>query len=278
MEVIIKEITYTRPDMFTIYPFFDAHLGATESLESALVYKVHECAEMGRLGLAIGGGDWLDCITHNDKRFSMNGLSTWVEKSNIVDSQRRHVEDIFKPITEQGQWMGIGTGNHEEAIHHFHDNDVTRNICRDLGVSYAGYQAFYVLKFKRGGKQTHVVTIHCWHGAGTAQTEGARLARLVRLVGDMQADIYLMGHLHAITTHTPDRLVVQNGRVRSVRLAAAICGSWLKTYNQPDIGEIIDPSYGEMRGYKPSRIGMPLIQITPDNYNQPGKDEFVIVS
>ena len=278
MEVIVKEINYKRPDVFRLYPFFDPHLGAVESAESALKRKVNECADLGNLGLALGGGDWLDCITHNDKRFSMNGLAPWVQKSNIVESQRRKAREIFQPITDEKQWLGIGTGNHEEAIHFYHDDDVVRNLCDDMKVPYAGYQTFYILKFRRGGKMTHSVKIHAWHGAGAAQTEGARLSRLTRLVNDIEADIYLMGHLHTITTYTPDRLTVLNGRVRSIRLAAAICGSWLKTYNQPDKGDIQDPTYGEIKGYKPSRIGMPIIRITPDNYNDPHKDQFVIES
>lgn len=276
MEVIIREINYTRPDVFTLFPFFDSHLGARECSESALIRKVEECASLGKLGLALGGGDWLDCITHNDKRFSMNGLANWVSKSNIVESQRQRAKEIFTPI--RGQLLGVGTGNHEEQIHAFHDNDVSRNIASDLGVPYAGYQTFYLLRFKRGGKFTHTVKIHVWHGSGAAQTEGARLARLTRLVNDIEADIYLMGHLHTITTYTPDRLTVENGRVRSIRLAAAICGSWLKTYNQAKNGDIQDPTYGEQKGYKPSRIGMPVIKIIPDNYNDKHADQFLIVS
>lgn len=278
MEVIIKEIEYKRPDVFSLYPFFDPHLGAAESAESALSRKVEECANLGRKGLALGGGDWHDCITHNDRRFSMNGLADWVERSNIVDSQRRRSQEIFSPITKQGQWLGIGTGNHEEAIHAFHDDDIIRNLCRDMNVPYAGYQTFYILNFRRAGKFTHRVKIHSWHGAGAAQTEGARLARLTRLVNDIEADIYLMGHLHTITTYTPDRLTVQNGRVRSIRLAAAICGSWLKTYAQPKGNQILDPTYGEKAGYRPSRIGMPIIKIYPNNYNDPHADQFEVIS
>lgn len=264
--------------MFTLFPFGDSHLGARESSESSLAREVKKCAELGRLGLALGIGDWHDCITHHDKRFSMNGLADWVEKSNIVDSQRRRSSEIFSPITEQKQWLGIGTGNHEETIHSFHDNDIIRNVCRDINVHYAGYQTFYVLRFKRAGKFTHTVTIHAWHGSGAAQTEGARLSRLVRLVNDIEADIYLMGHLHAITSHTPDRLRVTNGRIRSIRLAATITGSWLKTYNQPDENETLDPTYGEQKGYKPSRIGCPLIKIYPDNYNNPYENQFEVIS
>lgn len=278
MEVIIKDIIYKRPDIFYLYPFFDAHLGAVESSENALRKKVEECANRGKFGLALGGGDWMDCITSKDRRWSGTGLAPWVEKSNIVDSQKRHCEEMFKPLKEQNQLIAIGTGNHEELIHRVYDDDVTRNLCREMNVPYAGYQAFILLKFIRSGRTTHFLTIHSWHGAGSAQTEGARLMRLVRLVNDIEADIYLMGHLHAMTSHTPDRLILRNGRVKSVKLAATICGSWVKTYNQADEGEIQDPTYGEEKGYKPSRIGMPIIKIVPDNYNNPYEQEFVIES
>ncbi len=278
MQVIERTIHYNRPDVFYLYPFSDAHLGSSESAERALELKVAECASRGQYGLAIGCGDYADCITHNDPRFRNNGLALWVEKTNIVESQRRHVKEVFKPLVEQGQLICLGTGNHEEEIHHRHDNDITRNICTDINVPYAGYQAYIVLKFVRAGKTTHSIVIHSWHGAGAAQTEGARLNRLMRLVNDIQADIYLMGHLHTMTAHTPDRLVVTHGIIKSVKLAATITGSWLKTYNQPAENEIQDPTYGEEKGYKPSRIGCPVIRITPENYSDPHADEFVIES
>ncbi len=264
--------------MFYLYPFFDSHLGAAESAEKALIKKVEECANRGRYGLALGGGDWADCITTKDKRWRGNGLAPWVERSNIIDSLRRRCNEIYSPLKEQGQLICIGTGNHEEEIHRKYDDDITRNLCRDMKVPYAGYHAFIRLKFVRAKRITHFLTIHSWHGAGAAQTEGARVMRLVRLVNDIEADIYLMGHLHAMTTHTPDRLVLRNGRVKSIKLAATICGSWLKTFNQPHEGEIQDPTYGEEKGYKPSRIGMPIIRIEPDNYNSPYEQEFVIES
>ena len=243
-----------------------------------MIGKVKECANRGKYGLALGGGDWCDCITAKDNRWRGNGLASWMEKSNIVDSQRRRCAEIFAPLKEQGQLIAVGTGNHEEEIHRRHNDDIGRNLCRDMNVPYAGYQSYIVLKFIMSGKTTHSIVIHSWHGAGSAQTEGARLMRLVRLVNDIQADIYLMGHLHTMTSYTPDRLVYRSGKIKSVKLAATICGSWLKTYNQPDPGEIQDPTYGEEKGYKPARIGCPIIRIEPDNYNRPNENEFVIES
>ena len=209
-------------------------------------------------------GDYADCIIKDDKRFQSGGLAKWVEKDNIIQSQLDYVTDLFMPVKDK--IICMLTGNHEETIHDKYQNNFTVNLCRNLGVTYAGYTCFIDIRFIRSkndnGTSSHCM-VHAWHGAGAAQTEGARLMRLMRLVNDIEARIYLMGHLHAITYHTPDRLVCKDGKVKSERLAAVITGSWLKTYTQTKTDEPVPPSYGEKAGYKPSRLGCPIIHIQP---------------
>jgi hypothetical protein len=187
-----------------------------------------------------------------------------VRKDNIITDQKKRCIELFKPV--QNKTICLITGNHEETIHKYLQEDITHNICDELKIPYAGYHCYVVLTFMRGPTTRRQYVIHAWHGSGAAQTEGARLNRLVRLVNDIQADIYLMGHLHAMTQHTPDRLTFRNGRIKSIKLAATITGSWLKAYTQGK------SSYAEEKGYKPSRIGCPCICINPD------KDDFWIES
>ena len=205
----------------------------------------------------------MDCITKNDPRFNIDGLAPWVKKSNIAESQREWAVNLLQPLGKK--LLCLGTGNHEEEIHMRHDNDITRNICKDLKVPYAGYVYFLVITFNRSGGTSRQYVFHCWHGAGGSQTEGARVMRLMRLVNDIQAHIYLMAHLHAITVYAPDRLRYHRGRVKAETLIAATTGSWLKTYPQPKGGQELNPTYGEKKGYKPSRIGAPIIHIHPDS-------------
>jgi len=265
MEVIEKVITHSRPDKYDIYGLGDIHAGSINCAENDVRRKVEEIHE-NKNALVIGMGDYADCITKNDKRFEICGLAPWVKADNIVESQRNWLRDLLKPIASK--FLCLLTGNHEEMIHDEHSADITRNLCDDLNIPYGGYHCFVELIFRRGRKGSkgngRKYVCHAWHGAGSAQTEGARLMRLMRLVNDIEADIYLMGHLHSITSHTPDRLCCLNGKVRSSQLIATITGSWLKTYMQPKEGEHINPSYGEEKGYKPARLGCPIIHIWPD--------------
>ena len=267
MEVITKVIHHARPDKFLLYAIGDIHTGSIHCADEDIRTKLAEIQATPN-AYFVGMGDYADCITTHDPRFMSGGLASWVRPDDIVDSQRNYLRDLFKPVADK--CLCLLTGNHEEAIHKAHDDDIGRHLAEDLGVPYGGYSSFLELLFRRGnapGKSDAFrLVVHLWHGAGASQTEGARIMRLMRLVNDIEADIYLMGHLHAIAVYTPDRLVLstKTKRVRSTKLAAVVTGSWLKTYTQPHDGESMSISYGEMKGYKPSRIGCPCIEIDPD--------------
>lgn len=267
MEIIEKNIPYPSksvitPDMFRIYPIGDIHAGSINCSENHIRQKVQEIKDMPDT-YWIGMGDYADCILNNDKRFDIAGLATWVTKDNILETQRKWLRDLFDPIKDK--CLGLLTGNHEESIHLHCQHDFTRNLCDDLGVPYAGYSAFFALTFDRDNtNESHQFIIHAWHGSGGAQTEGSRVMRLMRLVNEIgSARVYLMGHLHAISTYHCDRLTYYRGRVKSQTIAAAITGSWLKAYQQPRKGETLTPSYAEMKGYKPSVMGSPIVHIEP---------------
>lgn len=211
------------------------------------------------------------------KYTNTTGYTVFIHKWNRRQIAHRIMEPysgkVFCLSTGNGNFVAMrngkpfctgNTGNHEEKAHDIHSDDIGKHICDDLGIPYAGYQAFIALTFDReNSNESHRYIIHAWHGDGAAQTEGARVMRLMRLVNEIEAQIYLMGHLHAITLYTPDRLVYRNGKVRNVELIAAMTGSWLKGYTQSPKDKPLPPNYIEKKGYKPSRIGCPIIHISP---------------
>jgi len=268
MEYTKKEINIHRPDTFLLFPIGDIHAGSIHCAELEIKSKVEEIKKT-KNALWLGMGDYADCITTNDKRWSAYGLSNWVDHDDIIDSQRRWLVNLFNPIKDK--CLGLLTGNHEETIHDRHQDAITRHLCEDLGVPFLSYSCFVDLVFNRGSTK-YTVQIHAFHGAGAAQSDGGKLMRLMRLVNDIQADIYLMGHLHDIIVKSPHRLRCVNGHVKSVPLVAAITGSWLRAYTQPKKGEQIGISYSEKKGYVPNRIGCPVVKITPDVEYKPTKE------
>lgn len=262
MEVAKRIISHKRPDVFHLHPIGDIHAGSIHCAEKKIKAKMQEIASQ-RNALWIGMGDYADCITSKDKRWSAYGLADWVKHDDIIDSQRAWLRDLFKPI--KGKCLGLLTGNHEETIHDRHEDAIVKHLCADLGVQYLSYHCFVDLLFERqntGSKRLY--QIHAWHGGGGAATDGGKLMRLMRLVNEIYADIYLMGHLHDIVSKPPHRLKCINGKIKSVPLVATMTGSWLTAYTQPKEGQDIGISYAEKKGYVPNRIGCPVIHINPD--------------
>lgn len=262
MEVVRREIEYRRPDTFDLYALGDIHAGSVHCAEHDVSREVQKIKE-NRKALWIGMGDMADSITTNDKRWEAYGLADWVRRDDIIESQRKWLKNLLSPIKDK--CLGLLTGNHEETIHDRHQDALTKHLCADLDVPYLSYACFVDLVFHRtntGSKRLY--QIFAWHGAGGARKDGGKLNRLMDLVNEFQADIYLMGHLHDIMIKSHQRIKCVNGRVKEVPLIAAMIGSWVKAYTQPKADRNIGISYAEKKGYTPSKIGCPVIHITPD--------------
>ncbi|MFA5037998.1 MAG: hypothetical protein WC479_12580 [Candidatus Izemoplasmatales bacterium] len=256
IEVIERTIQIGCGSSISIYPLGDVHIGAIHCDEDAFEKQV-DVIRRTKNAYWVGMGDMADCITDGDKRFDSCSIAPWVVKDDIIESQRKRLVGILAPIKEK--CLCYLTGNHEESIRRYHRDDITKHIVDDLGVPYGSYAAFIQLHMTRpSSNERHMYTIHAWHGAGGAQTNGARVQRLMRLVMANEADIYFMGHLHSIESLPPAKLGVRNGRIKGVPMVATTTGSWLKTYMQ---GAPI--SYGECKGYMPSTVGCPIVTIHP---------------
>ena len=257
MEVLEREIIYPHRGFIKVYGIGDIHAGSVHTAEAKIKSKI-ESIKNERNAYIVGMGDFVDCIIKDDPRFDMNGLAPWVKRDNILDSQREWIVELFKPVKDK--IITLLSGNHEENIHLRYQNDIMGNICKDLGVPWGGYSCFVDLQLKpKGGRSSYRYTIHAFHGAGAAVTEGARLMRLKRLIDSIEADIFLMGHLHSMTSYLPEKLTLRNHKIKSIHKVAVTTGSWLRSYTQG-----MPPSYSETKGYPPSQIGCPCVILYPD--------------
>jgi hypothetical protein len=205
-------------------------------------------------------GDYCDCVTKNDKRWDISGLAEWVDKGDVIESQRKWFVNIFKPIATK--CVGLLEGNHEVSIRLSHQDDFYSHICDDLGVPRLGYSCFLDLIFNRKGAQgTTQFRGRLEHGSGWAQTDGSKLNRLKRGMRGFEADFYAMGHLHdiKIDVSSPILTVDRMGKIISKVRCAAMTGCWFKTYEQGQRA-----SYGEQKGFDPTPIGCPCFLFSPD--------------
>ena len=265
METIEHIIPYkSRAEEFHIYPIGDIHAGVKHCDEEAIRNQI-KLIKNDTHGYWVGMGDYADLITRFDSRWDIDVMSEWVEKSNIAESQRRWLVELFKPI--KSKCLGLLYGNHEESCRLFNSQDIHLNLCRDLEVPNLGFSCFVSLIFKRlTGKNDSTVSsflkIICRfeHGSGAAQSDGGKMNRLKQGMYAFEGDIYGMGHLHDIKIDKMPYLYLGNNKKIRERLkVGAITGSWFRAYRQG-----IRASYAERKGYRPTPVGCPMFVIKPD--------------
>jgi len=261
MEAAKHRIEYqSRSDVFHLYPLGDIHAGTVYCAERAIKEQVRLIAN-DPLSLWVGMGDYADCITSKDPRWDSSSIASWVPKQNIIPAQENWVYDLFLPIRDK--CIGLIEGNHECTIRAKHDHDIAMNLCARLKVKYLGYSAIVSLIFSRKGGSGFGVKGFFSHGSGGPNTDGGKINNLVRALNYFPfCDIWVKGHIHDIKVHEQPAIDIDNGGDPEVihrNRCAAASGSWFYTYRQHE-----RPSYAEIKGYAPNRIGCPVFTITPD--------------
>jgi hypothetical protein len=267
MQVIIKDVEYSRPDKFTIYPIGDIHCGVVHCDEDLLTKQVKEI-QQNHNAYWLGMGDYADLVTPSDfKRWEGKILSPWMkgQEDNIGPTQLRHINSILSPIW--GKCLGLIEGNHDENIRRYHHYNFIHELLIEANkkyeVPYAGVQCLLILRFNRkNSSESHEYIIHARHGEGAARTSGARALAVLRLAGTfVNAHITFMGHLHGQESpDIPQRLIYRAGKIKSFETIAVMTGAWLKGYMQN-----VPPCYIERWGCTPSVLGCPHITIEPDD-------------
>jgi hypothetical protein len=247
----------SKLDEFKLYPIGDIHCGTVFCNEDALKKKIREIKDNPK-ALWVGMGDYGEFITPNDKRWDCEAIADWVKRSDVADSQEKHIIKLLRPIAPQ--CIGLLAGNHELDIRLRFNDDVYRHVCEELEVPLLGYSCMYRLVFERN-KSRFKIDCHFEHGSGAAQTDGGVSQRLAKEMNHYIAEIYAMGHLHRIEVKNKSPLgLADNMEVKAKHKVGAVTGCWFMTYYDNN-GY---PSYAEIKAYEPNEIGCPEFVIFPN--------------
>lgn len=109
--------------------------------------------------------------------------------------------DLFGCISDK--IVCVVPGNHEERHYRTNGIDVTRLMCRQLGIEdrYSPTTGLVFLRFGRDSvaKNHHrpiLYTIYVTHGNGGGRKDGGKIQRLADYATIVDADIYIAGHTH----------------------------------------------------------------------------------
>lgn len=140
-------------------------------------------------------GDLLNCAIRTGVSDVYSDLSPMVELNALTD--------MLKPVVAKGKIIGVVDGNHEARHYKTNGVDMTRLLCRSLGVEskYEPDALVIFLRFGRdvSGASRHrpvLYTVFLTHGFGGGRKEGGKLQRLADCAEIIDCDAYIVGHTH----------------------------------------------------------------------------------
>jgi len=248
------DIEYKYGQTFTLKPLFDVHLGNKYCDKKELKAYLSACDENTYL---IGGGDLLDSIITKDiKRYAKHSDDTTSDA--IIDEQIENLYDILLPYRDR--IIGLGTGNHEDAVNKYHGTHPIRRLCKMLDTRSLGFSWLVRIGFKENNARGRLLIIRGHHGwGGGSRTQGADLTKYSKDITYWDADMFLYGHVHKRQSDKIDRMGLVGTKLISKPKFIFICGTFLKTLSDTD-----EATYSEAKGYPPVSIGGVSITIKPD--------------
>lgn len=200
-------------------------------------------------GYILGLGDWCECITATDPRYSPEEMAEIIREYkspiNMMDVQWNMFEEDIKPVASK--IIGLHAGNHESQFTRRNGHNELRNICKRNKIEYLDEgHVIHEIKYKNDR-----ILIQSFHGTGAGISTGYSFKKLddFSLIAD-DVDIIAAGHTHRLGVNvTADRLkITDDGLKESIQYHCA-CGSFLGNYDEDSV------SYAERKAYRPLPMG-----------------------
>jgi len=199
-------------------------------------------------------GDLLDCALKSSLGDVYTNVSPMQELKAMVD--------LLGPIADKKVLAAVG-GNHEARHYKTNGVDMTRLICRELGIEerYSPDTALVFLRFgedqaRNGHHRPVLYTIYLSHGSGGGRKEGGKLQRLADYCQVVDADIYCVGH-----THLPASFKTGFARPNPTTSSISYCTKLFVN----SAAKLQYGGYGDTGGFKPPCIDTPRIILSGEH-------------
>lgn len=243
----MRAITVELPvelDKIEIHPLADLHIGDMMCDYKAIREELDYIARTPNC-YCILDGDLMDTA------IASSVGDTYGANIQPMEQLKECVE-LFGPVKDK--ILAVTSGNHENRIYKQDGIDITSLMCAQLGIGhrYSSTTAVLIIRFgwdKRHGRKMTYSAYVC-HGTGGGRKEGGKIQRLADLAQIVDADMYLMAHVHqpAAFRNTFFRANPNNNAVTKCEHLFVNTAAWL------DYG-----GYGDRNGYKPASNVNPVI-------------------
>lgn len=251
---------------FQIWNISDPHMFNVACAMDLLDNDIKEI-ERDPFSFWVLNGDYCDWIDPADKRFDASILGDMPAK-NLSDYGQKCIDytaSKFECIADKCFAMGLGNHEYKYMLRH-NQLGLHSALCETLkctNLLYSGFFDVYFVENKRAKKPIYTkrgiipkkfcrkLRVMTHHGAGAAATAGGKINMLARMVGNVQADLVMLGHVHEALAKPFVKLTTNEScnKLKSKITMGMISGTYLKCYEEDVV------TYGEMKGYNPTTLG-----------------------
>lgn len=241
MKYIVKDLGDI--DYAYIIPLSDLHIGDPGFDEKKFLDFRDWIAKEPNTNVVLVG-DILNCATKNSKS------DIYGEKMNPSEA-KRYAKQILEPIKHK--IVGSVWGNHCRRVYRESGNDIAEDLAEMLGVEYCREGMlinFTFSPYETKGKTNY--TLYATHGNGGGRTTGSKSNVLKRMSDVVEADIYVCGHIHFMTTFADYRYIpdLRHKRIEKVKRTYVSSASFLRW-----------GGYAEDMMLPPAKLGAPRIRL-----------------
>lgn len=235
-----------------ICPFGDMHYGSN-NFNKKLFEENLQWAWENKNVYIIGMGDWLEAATRTSV-----GAGVY-DQNSIAGDQLNDVVNLFKPFADEGRILGITNGNHEDRIYNATGVDVTRVMASMLNVPYFKNGGFFRIRVgPKQAKNAQIYHIYATHGSSGATLPHTKIKRCLDLATFIDADVYIMGHVHDSQIITQEYQCIDNRNKQILKRDKyyVLTGHYLDWQD----------SYAQAKSMRPSKQGTPKIKLSNEVY------------
>src|SRR5690606_19461371 len=194
---------------------YDIHLDGTKYKDKPLILMplgdiqwtgddndvaTHLLQERIDLGLKLGAffigmGDYIDYASPSNRQ-RIRGAALYDNAIKVHENAAMHlVDELYDRFLKRtrGRWLGLLEGHHFTEFSNGMTSDMY--LAQMLETRHLGTTAFIGLHFDFGHRVRHTVNLWGTHGLGGGQKLGAPLNKLEQIASDIDADVYLIGHM-----------------------------------------------------------------------------------
>lgn len=175
----------------------DAHVGNADFREDIFADRIKTIIDDPLRYTSFGGDQW-DLILpkgdprYNDESVKMRTFTKQIDHFNDLCSDLFAEHNRFQKYYGAEKIWYLQWGNHEWNSRII-DEDYMRSYCRDRKIKFLGARAMFRIDIRYKGQSMMKKDLFVTHGAGSSANA---IKALDDLAVNVNADVYMMGHLH----------------------------------------------------------------------------------